>query len=292
MADERVAPDRYRAALTFRFAPEEVGRLLRAHRLPYAVSEGPVALVLPLYRAGGELALWAEDNPWHAAWAELPASDALLPVIVPVGDLADITRIDARQAAAGARERLAEIGARYDAGEVVVAEAAVSRRAGGGPPRVNVTLRRYREGSVRIGGGTYGGGEGRSLEEILSAAAAATRTQLEDEWKEANLLRFGEEQSLVVDIPVKGLEDWLDIRRRLDALAFVREMALTALSTRFARVVLHYIGDTRQLSSALAHKGLELSREQDLWVLRRSASKRDRDVAREATGDAEAPAAE
>ncbi len=282
VSDERVAPDRYRASLTFRFKADAVGALLRGAKVPYAVMPSRPVLVLSLYRAADELLLWEDDNPWGAVWANLPPSDGLLPVIAPIGELADITLIDAQQAQQGERDLLAKLAKRYDAGEVVVVEAEAERDTLLGTPTISVVMRRYQEEGVRIGGGTYSGTARATLESVLVEAAEATRTQLEEEWKEANLLHFDRAESLAVDIPLAGLEDWLDIRNRLSDLALVRKVEIAALSARFARVMLHYFGDPQQLAAALANKELDLNREADLWILRRLDGETGRSMARDA----------
>ena len=269
VADEQVAPDRYIASFTFHFKPNGISRLLRDHAVPYAVTQSRSLLVLPLYRTGGELLLWEDGNLWRAAWANLPLADGLIRVVAPIGELADLVLIDAHQADSGNSAQLAEIADRYSAAEVAVAEAAVSRDPLFQAPTVRVALRRFHKQGVRIGGGAYSGLASDGLDAVLAIAAKATRTQLEEEWKEANLLRFDHEGSLAVDIPIADLADWLDIRGRLVDLALVRKAEIAALSPQFARVILHYLGDVRHLAGALGYSGLELVHEGDLWVLRR-----------------------
>ena len=113
------------------------------------------------------------------------------------------------------------------------------------------------------------------METVLALAALTTRGQLEDEWKEANLLRFDRESSLAIDIPLSGIADWLDIRDRLAGIAQIRRLEITAMSSRFARAVLHYIGEDQQLVGALARNDLRLDREADFWLLHRRGDSDD-----------------
>ncbi len=286
VANERVAPNRYLASLTFHFKPEEIGRYLRTQSIPYAVTLSRPVIVLPLFRTRNGLLLWEDGNPWRDAWLALPPGDGLVPVIVPIGGLADLALVSAEQAEAGDRDRLARLADRYGATEVVVAKAEVERESLLDARTVVVSLRRYQIESMRIGGGTYSGMAWEPLDTVLDVAAGTTRTQLEEEWKGANLLRFDRAQSVAVDIPLRGLDDWLDIRRRMSDLALVRRVELTALSSRFARVILHYLGDPRQLSAALAHSDLLLSQEADLWLLRRRGARSRNSVASQVSANA------
>ena len=276
VADERVGPDRYIASLTFHFKPQEVGRLLRDYNIPYAASASEPIIVLPLFRRSGELMLWEDGNPWRAAWARLTPSNSLVPVIVPFGELVDMEIISAVQAEAGDRERLDRLSERYGAGEAIIIDAVESGISPAGGPRVAVTVRRFQGPGVRVAGGTYDGMMSDSLEQVLALAAMTTRGQLEDEWKEANLLRFDRESSLAIDIPLKGISDWLDIRDRLAGITLIRKLEITALSPRFARAVLHYLGDDQQLIGALARNDLSIVREADFWLLYRRGEGDDR----------------
>lgn len=269
VANERVGPDRYIASLTFHFKPQDVGRLLRDLDIPYAASVSEPIIVLPLFRKPDGLMLWEDNNPWRAAWAGLAPSNSLLPVIVPFGELADMEIISAGQAEAGERERLGRLIERYGAGEAIVIDAAESGVSPEGGPSVAVTVRRFIGRGVRVGGGAYGGMMSDSLETVLALAALATRRQLENEWKEANLLRFDRESSLAIDISLTGISDWLDIRERLAGIALIRKLEITAISSHFARAVLHYVGEDQQLVGALARNQLRLVREADFWLLLR-----------------------
>lgn len=108
IAGERVAPTRYRAALTVDFDPRAVRRLLRDNRIAYAETVGrPVLLVAVLRRPLGAR-LWGEGNPWRRAWEERPPPRGLVPIVLPLGDVVDLGLVDAARALAPEREALAD----------------------------------------------------------------------------------------------------------------------------------------------------------------------------------------
>lgn len=269
VAEERVGPDRYIASLTFHFKPADIGKLLRDLNIPYAPSASDPIIVLPLFRNANGLLLWDDGNPWRAAWASLDPSNSLVPVIVPFGELTDMEIISAVQAEAGDRDRLKRLVERYEAGEAIIVDAVENGISRDGGPSVEVTVRRFQGQGVRVGGGIYSGTLSETLDSVLAAAAFTTRRQLEDEWKEANLLRFDRESSLAIDIPLTGVSDWRDIRDKLGGIAMIRKLEITSISIRFARAVLHYIGEDQQLVGALARSDLRLVREADFWLLNR-----------------------
>ncbi len=266
---ERVGPDRYIASLTYHFKPVEIGDLLRNPDIPYAATASEPIVVVPLFQDAKGLMLWDDGNPWREAWASLPPSNSLVPIIIPFGELADLEILDAEQARAGESERFDRLAERYDAGEAVAIDAIIDGQGTQDAPTVSVLVRRVASGAVEVSGGTYSAAAWEPLAAVLVKAAAATRAQLENEWKQTHLLRFDLETRLTIDIPITGFADWLDILGRLDKLALVRKLEIAALSPRFARAVLHYLGNEQQLAAALARDNLVLSREADLWILRR-----------------------
>ena len=264
--EEKVAPNRYIGLVRYRFKSRAVGELLRGNGISYAKSPGEALLVLPVYTAGGTTVLWGERNSWHAAWAELPPSDGLREVLVPIGDLTDILTYDVAYPPAKKPSPGADgIAQRYGAGETMTVSAELTTGPDESVSAVEVEIGplNSREGQVT----TYRNVAGGTIESLLAAAAEATRNQLEESWKSSNLLRFDHEETLDVDITFTGHAGWLDIRRRLDGMTIVRDIAIAQISPRFARVTLHYLGDRTRLEDALGKSALRLDHESGVWRL-------------------------
>ena len=269
VSEEKVSPVRYTALLIFHFNKHLVGQLLRDHGIAYAATPLRRIVVLPLYRDEGGAILWEDGNVWREAWTDLPAADGLVRMVVPLGELADLMVVDARRADQGDRVAFAELAERYDADEVAVAAAELVIDTLRNAPMIRVTLRRFQAEGMRIGGGTYSGMDWEALDAVLATAAFETRAQVNDEWKEANLLRFDREDSLLAEIPIASFRDWLEIRAKLEELALVRRVEIVALSATTARVTLDFLGDIRQLAGALGNTGLELREGVGIWRLGR-----------------------
>lgn len=321
--DERVSPVRYRAKLTVDFKQEGVRDLLRGLNIRFAEAISKPALVVPVFREGSRAVLWGEPADWRNAWFARPAGSNLVPLILPLGDVLDISTLSAEQAIAPADDALLALAERYGAKDVVVAfaELALPREptgfadqfadqladqaapeaaiAGEGPAsgeaagaatedvpsmgtmegaRLNLFIRR-----------TGPGGETMTDERVLVAVPDDTRqsfltraagdivTRLEDQWKQANLLRFDRQNVLRVVTPLGGLPDWVNLRRRLIELPVVVGVELAVLSRRAVEVRLRYLGELEQLKRALTRADLTLVEARDGWLLqlRRSADTED-----------------
>ena len=112
-----------------------------------------------------------------------------------------------------------------------------------------------------------------TMAELIDFAARTMSSQIEEDWKSDNLLRFGQEAELLAVAPIDGLPDWVALARKLADVDFVRKSALVALTRKQAIIRLGFLGDEEQLALALAQKDVQLVRGPNNWVLRLSKSK-------------------
>jgi len=268
VAEEKTSAVRYLATLNYRFNAEEVRNLLIDYGVPFAETSSKPVLVLPAYEAAGALVLWDDPNPWRAAWRTRPVVEGLVPLMLPVGDLADIAAIGVEQAIAGDRQRLDALVRRYRTGDVLVAHAILGLDSDGGRPLLEVLLARFSPaGPEHTTAETFRSEDGESIETLLVRAAAALAAAVEDDWKRDNLMQFGRPGVTAVAVPIRGLADWLAVRSRLGRVAVVRRFDLVLLSLDEARINLHYLGDVDQLALALAQADLILAEQNGEWTL-------------------------
>ena len=269
---ERTSKVRYLASLTVRFKADEMRELLRQAGVRYAETRGKPVLLLPVYQEGDDAMLWDDANPWRRAWNAIPTGDGLISIIVPIGDLTDADTIDAKTALEGDSERLGAIAARYRAGEVVVAVAKLVENPDTKAQTLEITT--ARRGSAL--------GEPAQLapvaapvpvdtpvavEKLLMAAAQRLSRRVEDDWKRANLMSFGGEQQLLLSLPLGGIGDLVEARKRLSELPVVRRVDVMALTPRVARLAVTFSGGAPQLQAALAQKDMTLIPQPPDWTL-------------------------
>lgn len=259
VAEEKASSVRYIAKLIYHFNPEGVQRMLQSAGVAFAETRSKPVLILPLYDVGGEWQLWDEPNPWRDAWSAMPPRNSLVPFVVPFGDLADITDIDAVQAINGDAERIEAIGARYGAGTVLVAAARMRPDKNTGLPKLRVNLIGHGKLAQAVGGGHALDGRSREdVDGLLQQAVALTVAVAEEKWKQQNLLRFDSQAALDVVVPIRDLTQWLTVRQGLAGTGPVRRADVTKLSRSLAHLTLHFLGSTQQLQLALAQNDLTL----------------------------------
>lgn len=120
---ELVSSTRYRANLIFDFNKFRVRNMLRQRKIRFAETRSKEMLVVPVFDAGDGATLWLEPADWRSAWLARPASEGLVPLILPLGDVMDMAALDPAQALAPSREAILQLAGRYGTEEVVVASA-------------------------------------------------------------------------------------------------------------------------------------------------------------------------
>ncbi len=268
VSNEKTSAGRYLASLTVRFKRESVRKLLTDFNLPFAETLSMPVLILPVFQSGGSMALWDDPNPWRNAWAELGGRYGLVPMLQPFGDLADVGAISPAQAVQGDRPRLKGIAERYRVRDVVVVY---------GLQRLDPTSQRQ---SLEVYITRYGNdpdpqtetyplnqAEGENESALLSRAVNRIADAIEDAWKQQNILDLSHPNVAAVAVPVTGLKDWIAVQKRLKDVPLIRRTEMVLLSLDEIRVNIHYVGNTSQLSNALAQTKLTLVNEDGEWVL-------------------------
>ncbi len=274
VTEEKVAPDRYIARLIYHFDGPGVRRAFQGAGITRIAAASPPVLVLPVIDDGIQPRLFELENPWRDAWHAAVARPGLVPIVVPLGDLNDIATIDAALAIGGDAAALGAVAERYGTGSVAVAVARVEPTG-----EIAVTLTVHRGRTTNLDMASYpatadavdpGAVAGEVSAPPYEAAVVGTLARLEESWRAESLVDTGVSAALTVEVPVAGLADWRDVKRRLATVGLVREFVVDVMGVKAFTVTLSYGGDEARLASALGAAGLDLAREADLWVLRRA----------------------
>ncbi len=259
VANERRSNVRYFADYTYHFRPDGVRALLRQAQIPFAEAPSKPLVVLPVLEGGSSPMLWDDPNPWRAAWNQGNLAPGLVPLVQPLGDAADLAAADGPAADRGDDAALAAISKRYNGADLLVTRAAIKP---GAPETVTVNTTRYSPG---ISGdaptwiASYVAGTGEAEPDLLQRAVAGTDAQIEEAWKAANVIDFGQAGALAVNVPVSDLQGWTAVNAKLSGISVIQRVDLVSLNRQMAHILIHYVGDPSQLRLALTQSNLDLT---------------------------------
>ena len=277
VARERTSSVRYLADITYRFRPDEIRRLLRNNGIGFAETMSKPVVVLPLQDVGGTTVLWEDGNDWWDAWALRNSSGDLVPLIVPLGDLSDVSSISAEDAIAGDAQRLSALAERYGAGAVLVSRAVLGGDPAAGTAELGLSMTRFdaKGTALPLGAEAYRQNPGELPEDFLLRATDAVEATVQENWKRSNVLQYGVESIIEVKVPVNGLGDWVEIQKRLRNIPAVVGSDVRSVSRKLVDLSMTYVGDQNQLTLALQQNDLTLLLNELLvWELRLGGSER------------------
>lgn len=262
--DERASETTYRATIRVFFSDDAVRERLSQAGIRFAETRSKPVLVLPVFQAGEGVKLWDEPNPWLRAWAGFRPPPGLIPIVVPLGDLEDVGEIGGDKSIIGDEGRLLNIAARYGAGDVILAQAAL-RATDDGKPLIEAQARRIGEFGAVLANRSYTGQSFEQLDGVLTQVAGRIWQAAETKWKQRNTIRFGYENVLPARADFRSLREWAELRRRLESVNMVRGVTVGRLNRDGARLSVAYQGAIEQLEIALSQFDLTLQPAGDVW---------------------------
>ena len=264
--EEHTGPRRYIGRLTIRFRPGRVRKALREAGAGYTTKQAPRILIVPVWKTDGGPVLW-KPNPWRKAWENLDAEHALVPILVPVGDLTDTQTITAQEALERDKVKLQALQMRYDTEAVLVAVA---------EPKGDNSVRAVMTGKSPVGriafDKTYVSTEG-GVEAAAAQAARRFHAVMLYKWKK----RVAQQRAartpalaatrISVTVPFRGLREWQSLQARIRTTPGVSGLDVSTLSGNGAVVNLSSPLALEQLQAALRQSRLYLSQAGGRWIL-------------------------
>jgi hypothetical protein len=268
VAEEKTSSVRYIARLNYRFKPDEIRALLRAYDVPFAETPSRPAVVIAVYEIGATTELWGEPNPWRDSWATLDSRNGLVPIVVPLGDLTDISSISASEAMAGDLIRLEAIATRYNAASAIVAHNNITLNPTTGGQLATVTLIRPEDPiPLEVKTVSYDQRPGEELIVFMDRVARSTHQRIENLWIEQNLISQDEAGVVSITVPITGLKDWLAVKKQLARVGIIRQTEVVLISRDQVRLNLFYVGGLQQLNTALEQNNLSMLQEAGDWIV-------------------------
>ncbi len=261
--EERTGPGRYIGKLTINFLPDKVRETLARAGVAFTEKQAPRIVVLPVWSTSGGATAW-DDNPWRRAWQDLKAENAVVPIMVPLGDLNDSEAVSVEQALAGEADKLEALRLRYQGEAVLVAiaepagENAIHARMQGDTPLGRVIFDK-----------TYTVQSGGVAAAAQNAAQRFHRIMIQ-KWKQQNVSEARldvQAASLDVAVPFSNPSEFSATRSRLMATPGVAGVDISTISGNGAIIRLNYNVPFQQLQAALQMQRMTLRQRGTAWVL-------------------------
>jgi hypothetical protein len=257
--NERTSPNRYVATLRVAFVPDQIRNYLRGAGVPFVDRMATPMLVVPLVRSKTGVSPLDERTEWREAWTRVATIDGIAPMTLIKADKPDQDAISPEQAFVGDMAAVAKLAERYNAKRVLVVIAT-------GEP----------EGPYTIASALHELAIGERFEQPRVTGIAATklleaavrqRTRIEEDYKAIATVSRDWANALDAVVPIKALEEWVKIRKRLQHSPIVRRVNVRALESERAYVRLEHYGSRAQLTRSLGQLNLALREQAGQFVI-------------------------
>jgi Uncharacterized protein conserved in bacteria (DUF2066) len=263
---EVISPGRYQAKFTVRFLPDRIKPLFARLGVKLPAEQGPPMLVIPVWTADGKTIVW-DDNPWRKAWLDLNATQAQIPLIIPLGDQEDASTLSPQDVADNNVVKLEAIRRRYDVKTMLVAYAEPVE--GGG-------IHAKMIGTSPIGKMTFDKiytADSGTVNDSASLGAQRIHQVMLEKFKSdvakivAAKAAAAGPLSIPVTIPFNGPSEWNGLRGRILSTPGVLGVDVTSLDGQGAAAQLKYSGTVEDVANSLQASGLRLTRDGGSWVI-------------------------
>jgi len=268
---ERASAVRYVGTFTVQFKPNAVRNLLNRRGSAFSEARSRPVVILPVTVNGGRAVLWEDQTPWRLAWEGVVRGSGLVPIIVPSGDLDDISLIGTDEAVNGKPESLQNIIRKYQAGSAIVAVLEADLDNPDPQKEMRVDARRYDSTGKTVAPihlSLPPAADAKAAMAAMAEGIRQLRNDLESGWKQSSKIPKGPVGHLSVAVPIDSLAGWNAVKARLGTVPNVARTNVITMTRNAANVDLEFRGEIPQLQAALGEQGLSLEQSgSGVWML-------------------------
>jgi hypothetical protein len=267
ITEEQLSAVRYIGTYTFRFKNKEIKNLLASQGTLYTDVGSKPVLVLPFYQKGAEAILWGESNPFLSAWKRVNTYQGLVPIIVPIGDLEDVSDIETFSPIEYNPDNISNIVERYRAREAIIILATPQWTSNvnsdySTPSYINIlmyqttsTMPLYYK-SLRVQAR-----EDDNLETLFDLVVRDVQKTLQEEWKSKTIIdpsQNTQNNTIKFRVRFNTMKEWIDTQAALKKVRAIEKTTLLSLTPNQASLEILFEGSPQRLQIALSQADLSI----------------------------------
>ncbi|MCP5361986.1 MAG: DUF2066 domain-containing protein [Hyphomicrobiales bacterium] len=258
--DEKISSQSYDAVFDIRFNPEKIQAMLARENVDILEDRAPPLLVLPWIKNQEVDALFSMDSVWMEVWRKQSRETIDAPLLVPFGDLTDRRLLKSLQENRENEEAVKALLTKYHASGILWLEAQIEEALMSEGNELDVALHSLGDISFlkdKDWNFIDLAGQGNAI--LMQEAAATISHYVEDSWQQRKETSNEAETSINLKVPLENLQNWMEIKKRLDKVEIINAYDVLSLAPGQADVLVKYHAkDPYQLLTQLDQVGLRL----------------------------------
>lgn len=277
---EKLSSVRYVGTYTVRFKEDEIKQYFNQTSQSYTDVQSPPILIIPFIKTDAGYQLWAGGNDWKQAWEGRSNVKGLVPLEMLLGDLKDMQAIQDGPSLQYDVNALRAITQDYGASEAVIAVAVPdgglsSVQGSNDPARGALRVELYKTSApnpVMASQLFVAAQTGMSREDLYNKGAESVHAKLSKNWKNQTIASPVRNQRVLAVVPIKGLPDWMRVKKILDKNADVSDLVVQSLSPGQATISMVLKRGVPSFNRMLGGYGLLLETSGAHYVLKEKPS--------------------
>lgn len=263
LTNEKTTPTRYIATLGVRFYPDKIQTFLTENQIPFLQRSLPTTLIIPVFQKGNDTLLLTDNNPVYTYFKENTSSDLPPYIVLPVGDLEEITLTQTAWENQDYPSFLA-LAEKYDTQRILFF---IIRQNG---PHITVITRVFSKETLQPNELLFEQTD--PMGNITASMPVITQkvwALQESTWRKENTNDLQAPLIYWIRVPITHLTDWNHIQKLLDKAEFLNHFDVRAFRKNEVFLLIQYKGSSDMLNEQLKKIDLhlELSTIDGLWDL-------------------------
>lgn len=263
--DEKITASYYSATLNISFNKSFIEKLLQENGISFTDKKSAPIVLIPLLIRNGENMLFEEENPLRKSLAATTSTNPVLTIIVPA-NLRGVDKSKLNQNIEDlipeVKNSLLKIGQNYKADKLILIAAL---QIDG--DNVNIRLQDIKDPESSIKEISFKARDANVGEDIFAYAARSITSLLESQWIKGKASDNVSRTKITLTIPIKSLDEWASMRKKLEGLSFLKEVTIKSLTVKSALVDVVFNETFENLIVKMDENGLGLERNKDAIIV-------------------------
>ncbi|MGD9639105.1 MAG: DUF2066 domain-containing protein [Alphaproteobacteria bacterium] len=272
--EEKTSAVRYIAKLSISFDGEAIKKMLSEAFVPFIVETSNPSLILPIYSVSGKRSLlWEESNPWFKLWSDNVSQAVVVPMVMPYGELLDISTLSASKALRYDDDALTAIAQNYNVDNIFIVRATSYE---GLEARVEVEVSSYnvktKQKNVFEQPITIYREPDDDFKQVLKQALNLTIDEIENKWKEEKSVFFSIDSNMILIAKTETLANLNKIIKMLEKIPLVQNLQVQATTKDKVQLNLSFAGNISNIINNIAKNGYDAEFNRGYWILKKQSS--------------------
>ncbi len=233
---EKMSRKHYEAEFSFQFNPVLIRQFFKTHHIAYSEIQAKPILIIPVYNNAGTTIVWEEKTEWFKSWQNYSSDGQKLSIIVPHGDIHDLTKLSTQDIRHNDMHAFRNIMAHYHTSMILITEIQpLSATNIVVKNKLYNTTKLLDESRLEV---TVTDSMDKTYEDIQAYI-------LKDLWnfrKDTTVISDHQERAFKTSITINSLQNLVDLEKKLQSLSIVKSYNIDNISENQVSLTIYYIG--------------------------------------------------